>query len=337
MSTETDERDHAPGPQAPVDSEPGEGASGQQATRPPGGQARAGKLGLADVDSLHRALSTAFADIVAYAGSMVALVDEDPARAVHEYRKSLRRARALVRMLAGALGDETAAELTDALRRAQRATSDLRDGSVLRTQLGALSDSKGWRKVVPELVQGIEAPEHGPAYTRSVLEMGASLIDGLPARFEQALPPDVGWDAVGAGLKASYQRARNKLQRARKSSEVAALHDFRKRTKELTYQAELLSAGQGGTVRKQHKRLARLSGRLGGITDLLLLRAHLVPPGADDSGDRRRRKLARRLDRTIDRRTARALKRGRTLLERKPGRFAARLLERRRQPGNDTP
>lgn len=332
MSTETDDRQNDSEEQA--EEQGSGGANGQHVAAAPEVAARPGKLALGPDDSLRRALSTAFADIITYARGMVGEVDTDPARAIHEYRKSLRRARALVKMLADSLGEPATTELTDTLRRAQRTTSDVRDGDVLRARLDELADTKGWRKLVPELRQGLDAPEHGPAYARSVLEMGAGLIDGLPARFEQALPADIGWDAVGAGLEASYRRARNKLAAARSSDDPEALHDFRKRTKELTYQLELLAAGQGGTLRKTHRKLAGLSEKLGDITDLELLRAHVAPAAADGGEaagetDPRRRKLARKVARTIERRTRKALSRGRDLFSRKPKRFAGKVVERR--------
>jgi CHAD domain-containing protein len=335
MSTETDDsqNDSHEQTEAPPPSEDQSGANGQAPGATPEVARRPGKLALGHDDSLHRALSVAFADMITYARSMVGEVDRDPARAVHEYRKSLRRARALVKMLADALGEQAAAELTDTLRRAQRATSDVRDGDVMRAQLQQRADTKGWRKLVPELEQGLDAPEHGAAYARSVIEMGAGLIDGLPARFEQALPADIGWDAVGAGLKATYRRARNKLETARTGGDPEALHDFRKRAKELTYQLELLAAGQRGKLRKAHRKLAGLSEKLGDITDLELLRAHVAPQGEGDAGevDPRRRKLARRVARTIERRTSKALSRGRDLFKARPRRFADKVVKRRQR------
>jgi CHAD domain-containing protein len=340
MSMEPDDRDQETrAPVADTDGEAGTNGeaptNGQRPVPASGAGDRPGKLALADDDSLHGALSTAFADLITYARSMTAEVDQDPVRAIHEYRKSLRRARALVKMMAGALGDEATAELTDGLQRAQRATSDVRDGDVLRARLDDLADARGWRKLVPELRQGLDAPEHGAAYARSVLDMGAGLIDGLPARFDQALPADVGWDAVGAGLKDSYRCARKRLAAARKGkgkgSDLEPLHDFRKRAKELTYQVELLAAGQGGALRKEHRSLARLSEKLGDITDLILLRGHIAT-GLDgqDKGAKRRRKLARRVDRRIERRVSRVLSKGRALFGARPKRFAGKLVDRRR-------
>src|SRR5688500_10014428 len=46
------------------------------------------------------ALNAAFASVIAYATAQVGRAREgDPAKAIHEYRKSIRRARALVRLV----------------------------------------------------------------------------------------------------------------------------------------------------------------------------------------------------------------------------------------------
>src|SRR5688572_28087233 len=45
------------------------------------------------------ALNAAFAGVIAYATAQVPRAEQDPAKAIHEYRKSIRRARALVRLV----------------------------------------------------------------------------------------------------------------------------------------------------------------------------------------------------------------------------------------------
>ena len=249
-----------------------------------------GRLVLPADGSLRTGLVAAFAGILAYAAAQKPAdpdVDPgaDPAVALHEYRKSVRRARALLRLLEGVVGVDAYEQLTTTLREVHRASSALRDRQVvLDVMQGAgprMSDSA--EVVAASLgaaMRGQAAPS--AAEVAEVIEAGSARFAPLADLLAGAMPPKVRWDAVADGLARTFRRARRRLHEVERQGDDESLHALRKRAKELNYQVELF-AELGGRARKQRKQLAELCDELGQLADLIVLRgyaeSHLASAG----------------------------------------------------------
>src|SRR5262245_3972612 len=97
---------------------------------------RASALG--DPLELRARLLGEFERAVSAAKAAAALVDQGSTTAVHESRKALRRARAVLSMVAGALPKSERRAVRAALQDARRSLSTMRDHAVAPETLGAL-------------------------------------------------------------------------------------------------------------------------------------------------------------------------------------------------------
>jgi len=155
----------------------------------------------------------------------------------------------------------------------------------------------------------------------SILEAGAKRIADVSARFEAALAQDVGWEALQRGLRQSYRTARVALDRVEETRSVDDFHTWRKRTKELTYQLELLTLGLGSPAADLRQRFAEFSRSLGIVTDRYNLANELL-----EGAPKRRRKLAKAVRKEGKRRMKIALSEGRQLFRFGPKRFAREVI-----------
>jgi CHAD domain-containing protein len=244
--------------------------------------------------------------------------------AVHETRKSLKRLRALIRLLGAELGEGVAARENAVLRDAGRRLAGTRDAEVLVDTLdglvldhpGKLADRPGVGALRARLVaerRGALQLTLADAATR------AQVLGDLRAVRERVskwrLPDRDGIEAVEAGLSRIYRQGRRRQRRAarRKGDRAVAMHMWRKRVKDLRYAAEMLdrfepAGGQaqrkpaGKRLRKHRaarsetsaiRRTARRADELGELLgeehDMVLLAARLeaeaVGSGADGSGE----------------------------------------------------
>jgi CHAD domain-containing protein len=263
--------------------------------------------------SVLAAFRDALADAAAAARRPVA--DE----AVHELRKALRRARAIVRLVGPALGRDDRRDLARTLVAARRSLSAARDRAVIPSALAeaALGDED---RAVARAALGDAGPP--PDDVRRMIDEAAAQAAPLGDALAAALPRAIGWRDLEAGLAATYRQARRGLRRARRSRR--AFHVFRKRTKELTCQLDLLADGLEGRTAARRRRLAALGDPLRQAVDLVMLQRLLAGPRPADGGATAA--LLARLDDAITAqiRTARRAARGR--FARRPRRFARKAI-----------
>lgn len=289
----------------------------------PGGAGRSGRLELPAEGTLREGLLAAFAGILAHACQQD--VHANPATALHEFRKSVRRARALMVLMEGFVGVDAHGELSATLRTVHRATSELRDRQVVVDVLqGAQPDQDSVSALARSLglaTPGAAAP--GVAAIAGVMQSGCLSLADLPRLLAGAMPSRIRWDAVAEGLARSFRRARRRLRAVERHGDDEAAHGLRKRIKELDYQVELLAACGGDRVRRRRKDLDRLAEELGRLVDLFVLRDHAeqhIAPGPDH---------ARLLEAIADERARQleqVLAHARDVLDHSPRRFARRIV-----------
>jgi CHAD domain-containing protein len=270
----------------------------------------------------------AFRRIIATSRRIANAAAQNPEEAVHEYRKSVRRARAIVALLRPALGRAAARGMVEHLRSAFRETSVLRDNDVLFSTMNGLAGDDPVLFVeaaefAARLGEGKEKPN--PA---KVLRRAALHLKPLPAALEVTLPPEYSTPDLEEGLARSYRRTREALDRAIQTREDADFHDWRKREKELRYQLELLTFGGSRALKRREKVLGELARELGEVTDLAVLRRELEEhagpgePGHSEQLIDRARALGRQ-------RADLLLSRGPELFSETPRAFARQVLAER--------
>ncbi len=331
-----------------------------------GGDGRNGarKLGLQGWLGLRDGLLSAFGGVLAYARAQSAAAGDpagdsngdpsgdaagnpagkataaDPAGraavAVHEFRKSVRRARAVIRLLRPLIDEPEYAFLEQELRGALGAASGLRDADVLLGTLRAhpvrpgSPEAAAARAAAKALEARVAALRAGPPAS-VVLAEGAARLAPLPDALGAALPRALTPKDVARGLARLFRRAEKALRDARRDACDETIHDWRKRVKELRYALELLDGLRPGARSAAHRAAARLAEKLGEITDLIVLRAWLEAAG--DGLPPEAAVLSDAIERGIRARFRRLCPAADALFERRPRDFAREILH----PTTDAP
>jgi CHAD domain-containing protein len=196
--------------------------------------------------------------------------DSTPEEAVHEARKDMKKLRALLRLARGELGERTYARENACFRDAARQLAGARDADVMLATLKALElpDGLGWelRKRIQDghseqRSEGREAAARGAV---AILEEARGRIDDWPLERDS-------FAALSEGLERTYRRGRREFKEARAEAGTAALHEWRKRVKQLWYHASLLRCAWPPVVAAFAGEAHELSDRLGDDHDLAML------------------------------------------------------------------
>lgn len=248
-------------------------------------------------------------------------------RAVHEARKSLKRARAVLKLGRGSAVGKGSVRADNACRRAARALAPLRDDRVFAVTLemllerGADDLSRAARALGRDLALRARRAEaralaDGAAFRRAKAALRACPRAVAPDLFERAVSA-----SLEGGLRKSYRRGRRAYRAARSDPGQGRFHALRKQAKRLLHELERLPPRPRGARAAALEALRRLAKVLGDEHDLTLVRCRLAraPDGGAPAAIRRfARKRQRRLRR-------RALVLAKGLFAERPASFA-RLL-----------
>ena len=204
--------------------------------------------------------------------------DEELGTAVHESRKSLKRVRAVGRLVRGSLGDEASKRENEAFRDAGRLLSGPRDSQVLIESLDGLT------RHYPLEVQaiGLGAFRAGLTSARDAVRADLNGDDAPLGGVEPALRAararveawqlsKRGFDALGPGLERIYRRGRRAYGAAIEEPTPENLHEWRKRTKDLWYALQLLEIADAERLKPLARTAHKLSDLLGDDHDLVVL------------------------------------------------------------------
>jgi CHAD domain-containing protein len=222
------------------------------------------------------AIVTAFTASIERALDAIVVVDRDPVAAVHELRRGVRSARAILRVVEPRLTRTNALEIHASLRTAIRETGTMRDRDVLPAALALIPAKPGTSEARAEveamLLSGrASARKHG-ARARRLAVLGARL-SLLVDRFADLLPENFSREELIAGLRRLARRARRSVRCALQATDdLAAAHGARKRVRELAVALQRLGAGSL-RMRRRATKFARLSTKIGATLDLELLRS----------------------------------------------------------------
>ncbi|MDO8188674.1 CHAD domain-containing protein [Conexibacter sp. JD483] len=208
-----------------------------------------------------------------------------PATAIHEARKSLKKTRALLRLVRPALGKRTYRAENGALRDAAAQLSATRDADVLVATVDALaqhaagrlpaSDFAAVRAALVAEAAAHHAPSEGESSLAAVAASVALELRAAHARVEQWPLDGAGWETVVAGISVAYARGRAERELAEAHPSVVHLHDWRKRVKDLWYHHRLLKPVWPDVVKAWGEEAHILSEQLGDDHDLAVLRERL--------------------------------------------------------------
>ena len=201
--------------------------------------------------------------------------------AVHEVRKTLKRSRALLRLLARPLGEQADQMRTEA-RELMRGIAGARDA---QSALDALSDlRKADLPLSPTSVETIRArlterrdAAEAKAFTKTMRDRLSGYFDYATLSLERWPLKAIDFDTVTDGLTSTYRRARQLLPDNWSDAEAEHLHDLRRRVVEHRHQMDLVEPLWPRLGKVWAEEAQRLRNRLGSCQDLAVLTELTTP------------------------------------------------------------
>lgn len=203
--------------------------------------------------------------------------DADPIEAIHEARKSLKKARALLRLVRPGLGKRVYRRENGTLRDAARLISGARDADVLVETAERLAERYAGRLPAGEFDGLLEHLRAAATASRAATAAGegrgeaVAALDGVAGRIDVWPLDGCDWTTVAAGMELAYARGRVAFAEADADPTVERLHDWRKRVKDYWYHQRLTTPAWPGVLGAQAEEAHQLSELLGDDHDLAVL------------------------------------------------------------------
>jgi CYTH domain-containing protein/CHAD domain-containing protein len=209
------------------------------------------------------------------------------AEAIHGARKDLKKARAALRLVREELGEKTFKRENRALRDAARTLSASRDAEVKLATLDSLIDGDGdgdlppaatalWREALAADRDRIVGGESGGT------EEAIAAIEAVAARAPEWRLRRGGWKLLAPGLDTAYSEGREAFAGLGDAPDFDAVHELRKRGKDLWYQVRLLRTAWPAVLDATAEEVHDFTDLLGDHHDLAVLCVDLAGRGEVD-------------------------------------------------------
>jgi hypothetical protein len=252
-----------------------------------------------------------------------------PDERVHAARKSLKHARAVLRLLRPALGERRFAAQNVALRDAGRLLSRLRDARAVDDALRRFVRRTGAAPSAYDTLRVALRAERDAAAAALATSSGTRDVRRvlLAARRSIASAPRPDARTLEQGLRRVYRRARRACVAARRAATPASLHEWRKRVKVHEGASTAITAALGRTrTSREIRELRRLARLLGDDHDAAVLAERARAADLRTADLDRLLAVLERHRRWIERR---AFASGAALYRWKPSRYVRRVLPTR--------
>jgi CHAD domain-containing protein len=249
--------------------------------------------------------------------------------AIHEARKSIKKVRAILRLMRGELGRAFGIE-NRRLRDVGRRLSVYRDGAVMIETLDRLAGFRPDERSAAELaairrglVRNQRRQRLGDAMT-SAIDRAARELLAVEARIDRWRLVMDGPVALAPGMDTAYRGGRARLADARRHARPELCHEWRKRVKDHWYHLRLLESRWNPAIRARERSLKELETWLGEHHNLEVLAARLEADRRKPREAGRCRELIGEMQRGL---RAKALELGERLYREPPAEFAKRVAE----------
>lgn len=206
--------------------------------------------------------------------------------AVHEARKSVKKVRAILRLMRGELGRTFEIE-NRRLRDVGRRLSVYRDATVMietLDQLGSYARDARSARSLSTIRRGLmenqrrrrlgDRMTNAMGRAREELMAAAARVDRWRLVFDGPV-------ALAPGMETAYRRGRAGLAAVRRHARPECCHDWRKRVKDHWYHLRLVEGRWNTAMRARERSLKQLETWLGEHHNLEVLSAHLAAKAAD--------------------------------------------------------
>jgi len=259
------------------------------------------------------------------------LKDFGHGEAIHDARKNIKKARAVLRLVRAGIPRKEFRRVTKLLRGAAKRLDAARDAYVkvetLRTlarhfegqfAAGALRQTRAKFRTAFKAELARFTKEKTAKAVERLLRQAARELQRLEVRGK-------GWKALAPGAKTTYARGRQAYHRALKDSSADNFHSWRKRAKDLWYQVTLLRRAWPEQIDALASELEKLGDYLGDDHDLVVLRQAAEERCARDGQARELETLDALIGQRQSELRGAALALGARLYAEKPSAFCDRL------------
>lgn len=255
-------------------------------------------------------------------------VEVDRVKAIHEARKSCKRSRSILRLLSKH-AKARCQEENGVFREVARALSPYRDADVRLRTLDLIE--KRYEGDATELAPLRELLAEKPdatvpwALPTAVERARQSAVEARERLRMMELPAITSFEFVETGLKRSYKRGRQAMKASLKSGDDEAVHEWRKRVKDLDYQLQTLRPLWPPVLKGFHKELDELADVLGEHNDNVVLLRDLRERAPELMSAKAMRTFTKTVEEMNVEIRARAEEIGQRLYAEKPKAFLKRL------------
>lgn len=248
------------------------------------------------------------------------------AEAIHGARKDLKKARAALRLVREALGGKAFKRENRALRDAGRTLSASRDAEVKLATLDALTEGDGdvpaaatasWREALVADRDRIVGSESGGTAE------AVAAIEAVAARAPDWKLHADGWKLLSPGLDTAYREGREAFAALGEEPDFEAVHEMRKRGKDLWYQLRLLRDAWQPVLEPTSEEVHDFTDMLGDHHDLAVLYIDLA--GREEVDPVHREALRTLIEARQSQLLAEARAAGERIYAEKPKAFSRRL------------
>ncbi len=256
---------------------------------------------------------------------------------IHEARKSVKKVRAIVKLLRVPLGGRYATE-NGRLRAAGHRLARVRDADAMLQTLERLRGRYSaviTRTLEQRIARRLRREQRNARKrARTIAAQAAGILKQVRKTLPRRIAHVGGWSSVRAAVIKVYERARLEMADLTPDSSAAEFHVWRRRVKEHWYHVRLFER-QHPTPRSRARSLKTLETRLGDEHNLALLNV-LVVENSDRFGDARTTSLVlgciQKNERALRRQ---ALTNARRLFSLKPKDFSTRVTQWWRPTGEN--
>lgn len=257
--------------------------------------------------------------------------DVDPATAIHDARKSLKRLRATLRLARHELGEHVYRRDSNAFRNSGRRLSGARDSRVLLDTLEAVSErypDKAPRAGLTPFRRTLLS-QHANAQRRLQADDAAHRVLAELRNARERVPywplERAGIESLAPGFTRIYRRGRKAYRTARKEPSTENLHELRKRAKDTWYAGQIVRPASPKLMKELTADAHELSDLIGEDHDLALLAESAAARPDRFSDETSLDDLLASIARRRKRLRRKAMKLGARLYRRKPKAVARQL------------
>ena len=196
--------------------------------------------------------------------------------AVHAIRITIKRLRAILRLVRPGIGEAVFEQENARLRKAAHRLSLARDRQVARKTLLALSlSNKHEQEAAATVLAGLEAATGPETSVEQAIGRVASDLEQTRRNLHRLRIAESDWNIIESGLRTVYRQGRERMMVALADGADEAFHKWRIRVKNLYYELQLLEPVWEKRTERILSLLEELQEKIGEDHDLVVLKSRL--------------------------------------------------------------